>query len=75
MEPIKFKEQNTTYVAEGCLDLPAHTAEDQIISCWKLTEEEIKTINETGVIWFSVKGQKQPPIWLGVETPFVREGD
>lgn len=75
MEPIKFEEQNITFVAEGCLDLPAHKAEDQIISCWKLSDEELKQIQETGIVWFSVMGQQQPPIWLGVENPFIEVGD
>lgn len=73
MNPIQFKEQNVTYIAEGCNDLPAHKAKDQIISCWKLTKEELEQINKTGVIWFSVMGQLQPPIWLGTENPFKEE--
>lgn len=73
MNPIQFKEQNVTYIAEGCNDLPAHKAKDQIISCWKLTKEELEQINKTGVIWFSVMGQSQPPIWLGTENPFKEE--
>jgi hypothetical protein len=73
MKPIQFKEQNVTYTAEGCNDLPAHKAADQIISCWKLTKEELEQINKTGVIWFSVMGQSQPPIWLGTENPFKEE--
>lgn len=73
MNPIQFKEQNVTYIAEGCNDLPAHKAKDQIISCWKLTKEELEQINKTGVIWFSVMGQSQPPIWLGTENPFKKE--
>lgn len=70
MKPVKFKEQNITYVAEGCGDLPAHKADDQIISCWQLSEEDLKRVSETGVVWLSVIGQHQPPIWLGTETPF-----
>ena len=73
MKPINFKEQNVIYIAEGCNDLPAHKAKDQIISCWKLTKEELEQINKTGVIWFSVMGQSQPPIWLGTENPFQEE--
>ena len=46
MNPIQFKEQNVTYIAEGCNDLPAHKVKDQIISCWKLTKEELKQIKE-----------------------------
>lgn len=73
MKPIQFKEQNVTYKAEGCNDLPAHKAKDQIISCWKLTKEELEQVNKTGVIWFSVMGQSQPPIWLGTDNPFIQE--
>lgn len=72
MKPIKFEESNVTYVAEGCNDLPAYKGETQIISCWQLTEQDLETIKETGVIWFSVAGQSQPPIWLGTEKPFER---
>ncbi len=73
MKPIKFEEQNITYVADGCLDLPAHRAVDQIISCWKLSDKEKEEIQRTGIVWFSVMGQQQPPIWLGIETPFIKE--
>lgn len=73
MKPIKFEEQNITYVAEGCGDLPAHKAEHQIISCWELTEKEKEEVQKTGVVWLSVFGQQQPPVWLGVETPFTEE--
>lgn len=74
MNPIKFEEQNVTYIAEGCKDLPAYKGENQIISCWQLTEQDLETIKETGVIWFSVAGQSQPPIWLGTEKPFTEVG-
>ena len=73
MKPINFKEQNVIYIAEECNDLPVHKTKDQIISCWKLTKEELEQINKTGVIWFSVMGQSQPPIWLGTENPFKEE--
>lgn len=74
MKPIKFEEQNTNYIAEGCRDLPAYKAEDQIISCWELTDKEKEEVQKTGVVWLSVLGQQQPPVWLGVETPFIKLG-
>lgn len=76
MKPIKFIEQNTTYVAEGCMELPAHKAEHQIISCWQLTDKEIDEVQRTKIVWLSVMGLQQPPVWLGAETPFIKvEGE
>ena len=73
MKPIKFKEQNITYVADGCGDLPAHRAEHQILSCWELTDKEKEEVQKTGIVWLSVFGHQQPPVWLGSEYPFVEE--
>lgn len=73
MKPIEFKEQNTTFIADGCGDLPAHKGGGQIISCWKGTITDRIRYLFTGKIWFSVLGKSQPPIWLGTESPFAAE--
>ena len=70
MIPIKFKEQNITYVANDCGDLPTYKNDEQIISCWKGTFIDRLRYLFTGVLWFSVIGNSQPPIWLGMENPF-----
>lgn len=74
MKPINFTQANIAYIGDEFEDLPAHKAPDQIISCWKLDEADLKRINETGVVWFSVIGNSQPPIWLGTESPFIEKG-
>jgi hypothetical protein len=32
-----------------------------VISCWKLTAEELEEINSTGRIWLMVSGETMPP--------------
>lgn len=86
MTPTKFEQQNIVFTKpegwtdEQCGDLPAWKgnvgteAEGQfpaIISCWKLSDEDLKTINETGVVWLSVTGQTLPPVAVFSENPFV----
>lgn len=71
MEPIKFKECNVNYVADGCKDLPTYKGDNQIISCWELSDDEIKQIIKNKVIWLSIWGEAQPPVCLMSETPFV----
>jgi hypothetical protein len=39
------------------------------ISCWKLTADELRDINETGRIWLHVVG-RHPPVHLGTKDPF-----
>ena len=53
--------------------LPAFRGEGQVISCWHLTLWERIKLLLTGRLWFSVIGNGQPPIWLGVDCPFIRK--
>lgn len=79
MKPIKFKQQNITYTKpegmtdEQCGSLPAYKYESGIISCWKMSLRERIKVLFTGVVWFDVVSQVQPPIWLGVNIPFIRK--
>ena len=41
-----------------------------VISCWKLTKEELEEINKTGRVWLTVFGRGMPPVALTVDTPF-----
>jgi hypothetical protein len=77
--PIKFKEQNITFskpasmTDEECGSLPAYRGEGQIISCWKMGwKERIKALF-TGVVWFGVLASGQPPIWLAIDRPFIKQ--
>ena len=56
MKPIEFKEQNVVLAKDQpqYMPLPVHvmdTPEREIISCWKLTEEERVELLSTGEIW------------------------
>lgn len=78
MKPIKTADTNTTFVAEGCGDLPAVKAHDEngvnyIISAWEISPEELKKLQETGIIYLSVIGQTLPPVFLTADNP-VEEG-
>lgn len=74
MKPIKFEETNAVYGAKQpeYEPLPAHKADDgTVTTCWELSPEELKQIQETGVIWLSLLTFNQPlqPILLRTEKP------
>lgn len=68
-EAIDFEGRNIVFIKpegmtdEECGSLLAFTDGQQVISCWKLSEEELEEVKKTGVIWLSVWGQ-QPPVYL-----------
>ena len=74
MTPIPFREQNITYnppegMEDKCEALPAFRGEGQVISCWHLTLwERIKLL-----LSIADHREPQPPIWLGVDCPFIRK--
>ena len=47
---------------ENCVDLEVFQDETQIISCHRLTPEELEEVNRTGVVWLSIIGQGIPPL-------------
>lgn len=79
MKPAKFEEVNLTYTRpenmtdEECGSLPVHQYERGIISCWKLSFCERVKVIFTGRVWLDVAATRQPPVWLGVNTPFIKE--
>ncbi len=44
-----------------------------VISCFKVTKEELEEINRTGRVWLHVFGVTMPPVWLGGRNPFTSE--
>ena len=72
MEPIKFKGVNAIYGKNQSeyLPLPAKKRPNgEVITCWRLSPEELKQIQMTGVIWCSILTFNQPlqPILLSTE--------
>jgi len=77
--PVGFQGANHVFHAPintpDCRDLETLFTGDQIISCWRLTEEELKQVNETGVVWLSVYTKSSPPPVLVSGSALVHIGD
>lgn len=41
-----------------------------VISCWKVTAEELEEIKKTGRVWLTVVGYTMPPVSLAGTSPF-----
>ena len=71
MIPIETYYSNSTFSTEGCKDLHGtlihhDNAPDEIETCWKLSEEELKRIAQTGCIYLYTMGRWLPPVMLSV---------
>lgn len=87
MLPVDFPARNFVYqkpqgwTDEQCSDLPVWKGnapiDDQgnttptIISCWKLSKEDLEEIQRTGEVWLSISGTGMPPVSLFTENPFT----
>lgn len=75
MRPITFPGHNIVMGADQpqYQPLPALSIENQVISCWELTPEDIAKITETGVIWLSqlTFGQPLQPQIPSADQPFT----
>lgn len=59
--------------------LPVHRYRDldgkpNLISMWRLTDEELEEVKRTGVVWFGCWGQTHAPMWISGRSPFDRGG-
>lgn len=83
MKPIETETCNAIYTLKGCHDLPvtkyinANNNEEGVESCWELTPEEIKQIQETGKLYLYIQGNAIPPVLLSTESMifFKEEGE
>ena len=78
MIPIETHYSNITFSAEGCKDLHGtlihhDNAPDEIETCWKLSEEELKHIAQTGCIYLYTMGRWIPPVILSVTSKVATE--
>lgn len=63
MEPIKFEGANVVYGEKQpeYMPLPAHRNDNgDVMTCWKLTDEEIQQVVENGCIWVGQLTFNQP---------------
>lgn len=76
--PVGFEGSNDILMApdgsENCSDLEILRTDNQVISCWRLTEEELARVNKTGVVWFSCYGPTHPPVFISGEDFVKFEG-
>jgi len=81
MQPIDFPEVNFVFnkpegfTDEQCSSLPAYRQNEPgqfplIVSCWKLSSEELAKVQETGVVWLTTVGISIPPVAIEVKSPF-----
>jgi hypothetical protein len=78
MIPIETYYSNITFSAEECKDLHGtlihhDNAPDEIETCWKLSEEELKHIAQTGCIYLYTMGRWIPPVMLSVISKVATE--
>ena len=80
IKPIVTPDTNAKFVAEGFGDLPGTVAHDEngvpyIITAWEIPPEDLKKLNETGIIYLSCVGTTIPPVLLEADNPMeVKEG-
>ena len=76
MQPLNFDGANVVFGAKQpeYIPLPAEYRggkSGEILTCWELTPEELKRVQETGKIWLGVLtfGQPLQPVYLAVDKP------
>lgn len=81
VKPVKTETCNAVLTLEGCQDLPvtryinADNNEEGVESCWELTPDEIKQIQETGKVYLYIQGNTIPPVLLTTESCIYIESE
>lgn len=80
MKPIPFKQQNVTFEAEGCGDLPAcQTIDPQgnytVTTVWTLSEEDLANINRHKKVWLIQVAKNPQPVSIHSSTVFINDGE
>ena len=81
MKPVQTETCNAVYTLEGCQDLPVtkymnvDNHEEGVESCWELTPDEIKQVQETGKIYLYIQGNVVPPVLLTTESMVFIPGE
>jgi hypothetical protein len=84
MEAIEFPQVNRRLgppkgmTEEQCFTLPVCISKDSegkdvVLSCWKLSDEELEKLKVDGVIWLGILGTNMQPVYLTIENPFINE--
>ena len=73
MQPVRTEYSNITYVADGCLDLPATICQrpegkEVIETVWELSDEELEQVMKDRRIYLYIMGRQVPPVLLSAES-------
>ena len=73
MNAVITENTNTTFVAEGCGDLPATRFRyadgvPAIETCWELSPEDLAEVNRTGKVYLRIFGTEHPPVYVDVKS-------
>lgn len=77
MKPIETPETNAVFVAPDCYDLPAtkchdpQTGKDYVQTVWELSLDDLKRVQETGLIYVCVMGNGIQPICVSTESLLI----
>lgn len=81
MVPTDFPESNHVLgkpddmTADQCEPLSVFVDGRVVVSCWKITKEELEEFNRTGRIYLVIFGQTMPPASLIAKSPFMRPNE
>lgn len=81
MDAVEFKEQNLVFrkpndmTDKQCRSLPVYKGKTDegypiIVSCWKLSEEDLEEVKKSGLIYLSMLSEGIQPVALSVASPF-----
>lgn len=88
MQPERFAQKNFTFtkpegmteeqcgdleVWRGNVPLPGGQIYPAIISCWRLSPEELAEVNKTGVVWLEIISNGMPPVSLNGFNPIPQK--
>lgn len=79
MIPTKFKQCNCILgppegISEDLVSsMFVLKTEKQVLSCWKITKEELEEVQKTGRIWLHIVAPEAPPVFLSGFSPFKKQ--
>lgn len=85
MEAASFPGENCLLSKPDCMDVDEcdmisvqlgrlESGYPVILSCWKVTAEEIEAMKRTGRVWLMVLGTQMPPVMLiGGDKPDIKD--
>lgn len=64
-----------TGLEDAVMPLPCHRDRQTVMSAWKLTDDELRHVQETGTVLLHVWGHTHPPVAVGILAPEKKSGE